>query len=203
MGNKIAEITDRPNLGYTFTVVDSDEINAFAVLGGYVYVTTGLLKAATSGAEVAGVIAHELGHINARHGVTALETSTLLSGIGLLMGDSKYKDIVATALNATTGLVFSQPQEHEADELGVKYALAAGYNAWGLVDFFEFLQGSEPSSGGLEFITKIGERFSTHPPTKDRIQKVTSQLEEKGVDRNSQSYDWDSAPFQKIQKALF
>ncbi|HQC44871.1 MAG TPA: M48 family metallopeptidase [Myxococcota bacterium] len=202
IGNRIVPHTHRKDLGYTFTVVDTDEINAFAVLGGYVYVTKGLLKAATSGAEVASVIGHELAHINARHGVKRLESYMVISGLTSLLGDFKYKDIVSGALGTTETLVFSKDQENEADDIGADYTLAAGYNAWGLVDFFEYLHTLEPSDGGLEFLSQIGELFSTHPPTKDRISKISNKLTGEGIARDSSAYTWDEAEFNAIKAML-
>ena len=196
LGQSIVPDTDRPGLAYTFTVVETDEINAFAVPGGFVYVTAGLLRAAGSGAEVATVLAHELGHISARHGVQALERQIIEQGLVDLLGTSNLGPIVQTALQLGTGLVFDQDQEYEADALGVQYATAAGYNAWGMVDFFQYLQTLEGTSTPDDplngVFSQLGELFSTHPPTADRIGRVEAQLGRLAVDRTSAGYAWEA-----------
>jgi predicted Zn-dependent protease len=196
LGQAIVPHTDRPTLAHTFTVVDTDEINAFAVPGGFVYVTVGLLKAAGSGAEVATVLAHEMGHISARHGVQALERQVIEQGlVDLLGGGGDLGPIVTTALQLGTGLVFDQDQEYEADELGVQYALAAGFNAWGMVDFFTYLQtleGGTPTDPVSDIFSGLGELFSTHPPTPDRIERVQVQLGQEGVARTTSGYAWEA-----------
>lgn len=202
MGQRIVPHTNRPNLAYTFTVVDSPEVNAFAVMGGYVYVTTGLLQAATSGAEVAGVVAHELGHVSARHGVKTMEEYMLLNGLASLLGEQYYGDLVAGAIQTVTTLTFSKDQEREADDLGLDYALAAGYNAWGLVDFFTYLKDNMEGGGGGGLVTEIGELFSTHPPTGERIGTVSQALQGQGVTREDAGLDWDAAGFQSIKGLL-
>jgi len=196
IGQAIVPVTDRPTLACTFTVVETDEINAFAVPGGFVYVTVGLLKAAKSGAEVATVIAHELGHVSARHGVQALERQIVEQGLVDLLGTSNLGPIIDQALQLGTGLVFDQDQEYEADQLGVQYALAAGFNAWGMVDFFQYLQtleGTTPADPVSDVFSQLGEVFSTHPPTNDRIDRVQIQLGQAAVTRTTGGYAWEGA----------
>lgn len=207
LGQELAKHSHRPNLTYTFTVLDTDQVNAFAVMGGYVYVTKGLLKSAKSGAEVATVIGHELGHISARHGVKTLETYLVAAGLAQLFKDQKIKEIVATAIIVGAGLIFSQDQEYEADNLGLMYAYETGYNPWGMVDFFEYiakLEGKpEPSDPIEEFFMELGERFSTHPPTEDRIETAKKILAQWGVDKDSQGLKWESQQsFENIKSLI-
>ena len=195
IGEEIARVSDRPPndvLKYHFTVVDSDEINAFAIPGGYVYVTKGLLKAATSSAEVATVLGHEVGHIAARHGVKSMEIQFGAALLGQLLGSGEIAKLVQEAISLGTGLVFDQDQEREADKLGVDFALRAGWNPWGMVDFFEYLQTIEPKGDDLGPLTKLGELFSSHPPTRERLENVTTQIQAYGVDRNASGYRWES-----------
>jgi predicted Zn-dependent protease len=201
VGNKLVAKSHRPNLPFTFTVVQSDEINAFAVLGGYVYVTTGLMKTATSGAEVASVLAHEIGHVTARHGVRQMETYMIEQGLLSLLDLGQWTDIVGGALQTAETLTFSKDQERESDELGVGYAQAAGYNPWGMVDFFTALQGLEGQSGG-GFLSEVGELFSTHPPTAERIQSVEGQLGSMGIGRDTAGLTWDTDSYQDLVQGL-
>ncbi len=197
MGQYIASITDRANLTWHFTVLDAEEINAFAVPGGYLYVTVGLLRAASSGAEIAGVIAHEIGHVTARHGVQSMETYVFAEGISDLLGDEDLGPLVAGAIQAGAGLTFSQDQELEADSLGVGYAIDAGYNPWGIVHFFETLQELEGTPRGgeddvLSFLDDLGELFSTHPPTDERIANVKVLIAKEGVAESDGSLAWET-----------
>ncbi len=192
MGAEIALQSDRPNLQHTFTVVGSEEINAFAVPGGFVYVTMGLLRSATSGAEVASVIAHELGHISARHGVRSLEIYVLAENLGALLGGQNWGELISASIQTGTGLLFSQDQEVEADFLGVDYAYRTGYNPWGMVDFFSYLQKLEGPSTSTGIDASLGELFSTHPPTNERIANTEAQLADLGVGRDSNSLRWDT-----------
>jgi len=197
IGESIVPYTDRPDLPYHFTVLDVDDINAFAVVGGYVYVTRGLLAASSSGAEVATVLAHELGHISARHGVRALETYIVAEGLQEALGGGDLAEIVSGAVLVGDSLVFSQDQEREADELGVQYAYDAEYNPWGIVKFFEYLQTLEGSSGtGSDSVDSVfedlGELFSTHPPTAERIGNVKKQLGGLGVSEDESGLAWEA-----------
>ena len=200
LGDSIAPNTDRPGLTYHFTVLDTEQINAFAILGGYVYVTKGLLMSASSGAEVASVIAHEIGHITARHGVQALETYVGAELLSELLGGGDLGEVVSVAIQGGYGLTYSQDQEREADQLGVEYANASGYNAWGMVNFFEYLNslsGEEPNEDPDEIdglFEDLGELFSTHPPTDERIANVKAQLADLGVKENDSSLAWEITP---------
>lgn len=189
VGNALAVNSGRPTLPYHFTVIDSQEINAFAVMGGYVYVTTGLLRASGSGAEVATIVAHELGHVSARHGVRAMETYMIEKGLtGLLFQGDQTRQLVEGALSTLSLLTFSKDQEREADSLGVQYAAATQWNPWGIIDFFEYLEDARggPSSGGV--LSQIGELFSTHPANPERIANVTAELEGMGITKDDPDY---------------
>ncbi len=200
LGDSIVPNSDRPGLTFHFTVLDTEQINAFAILGGYVYVTKGLLMSASSGAEVASVIAHEIGHVTARHGVQSLETYVGAELLSELLGGGDLGEVVSVAIQGGYGLTYSKDQEREADELGVEYANASGFNAWGMVNFFEYLNslsGEEPAEEPDEIdsvFEDLGELFSTHPPTDERIANVKAQLSSLGVKENDSTLKWEITP---------
>lgn len=207
LGREMAARTTRPNLPWTFTVVESDEINAFAVMGGYIYVTTGLLEAASSGAEVATVLAHELGHVTARHGVRQMEIFLVEQNIvDLLFQSDSTRQLVSQALQTVSVMTFSKDQEREADSLGVQIAADASWNPWGIVDFFSYLQEIEGGSSSGGFLSDIGELFSTHPPTPERISNVEQQLGTMRIGRDAAGYRWgtvsEDAGFAGMKSAL-
>jgi beta-barrel assembly-enhancing protease len=205
LGMMIVPHTHRPNLPHTFTVLDDEQINAFAVPGGFIYVTRGLLQSAKSGAEVATVIAHELGHVSAYHGVQALERHLVAQGLTDMLGGEDLAELADIALNLTGVMVFSQDQEFEADELGVLYASRAGINPWGIVDFFVFLQSLTPAAQTdpvSEIFSDLGELFSTHPPTDERIDAVKAQLGTIPITREDANFTWEIDPGFNTIKAL-
>jgi len=166
VGRRIAVQSERQDVQYTFTVLDDGIVNAFAAPGGFIYITTGLLCAAGSEAEIAAVLAHEVGHVVGRHSVRRLQTAM---GVGMaaqmVLGD---QGTLQKIVEIATGVVLasnSRANEFEADEFGLKYSAAAGYDASQMLTFFETLlalHGSAPAGG-------IAGWFSTHPPTEDRI----------------------------------
>ncbi|HWC76976.1 MAG TPA: M48 family metallopeptidase [Blastocatellia bacterium] len=157
---------------FTIKVLDSPEVNAFALPGGHLYVNTGLLLATDSEAELAGVIAHEISHVTARHGVEQASKGRLFQylSIPLVFVGGPVGAIVqnaASILIPLSFLKFSRGAEEEADRLGLQYLWNAGYDPTAMLTFFEKLKqqnGKEP--GKLAYV------FSTHPPTGKRIVKA-------------------------------
>ena len=152
-------------------VLDSDEVNAFALPGGFLYVTTGMLLETQSEAELAAVIAHEIAHVAARHAtrqLTRAQIWNLMSIPVVLLGGSVAFAIQQGAALAVplTFLKFSRGAEREADLLGLQYHYASGYDPAAFVAFFERVRKREKEKGELRGIAKV---FSTHPMTGDRI----------------------------------
>ncbi len=169
LGQRIAELQkDRETLDFTFTVIEDTSINAFAIPGGHVYVNTGLLKNADNLAEVAGVIAHEIGHITQYHGRDMFVGKTAFGlASSVLFGDSAS---IASGLAALVGnmtfLKYTRDHEFEADSCAVAYTTLAKVNPIGMRNFLQKLKNLYGDD------LPIFEPFSTHPPLKDRIDRV-------------------------------
>jgi len=163
---------------FTIKVIDSDEINAFALPGGFFYVNSGLILRADEEAELAGVMGHEIAHVAARHGtktatkgeIMQLATIPLiLLGPGGWAGYGLYEGLnLAIPMSF---LKFSRDNEREADFLGLQYMYKAGYDPNAFVSFFEKIEAEERRRPGS--IPKV---FSTHPPTPDRVQKAQEEI---------------------------
>jgi predicted Zn-dependent protease len=157
---------------FTIKVIDSQEVNAFALPGGFLYVNRGLLEAADNEAEVAGVMAHEIAHVAARHGVEQASKAELFNYLSIplifLGGIGGYAIRQGLGLAVPLGfLKFSRGAEKEADRLGAQYMWASGYDPNALITFFEKLQAKDKRKPGT-----LSKLFSTHPMTGDRITEV-------------------------------
>lgn len=161
---------------FTIKVVDSDEINAMALPGGFFYVNSGLILAADDEAELAGVMAHEIAHVCARHATRQMTRGQLanLMTIPLIFvgGGIGYAAREAASIGLPlTFLSFSRGFEAEADYLGVQYMYKAGYDPNEFVNFFEKIQAQEKKKPG-----SLAKAFATHPQTPDRIQKTQEEI---------------------------
>ena len=161
---------------FTIKVIDSDEINAFALPGGFFYVNTGLVLAADEEAELAGVMAHEIAHVTARHATRNATKAELvqLASIGLIFiggwpGFGIHQ--AASFLIPLKFLQFSRSAEREADFLGLQYMYKAGYDPNAFISFFEKVRGEEKKRPG-----RVPKAFSTHPPTPERIVKAQEEI---------------------------
>lgn len=170
-GKQMAAVSHRPQLDYQFRVLDTPVINAFAVPGGYVYFTRGILAYLNNEAEMAGVLGHEIGHITARHSAKQYSRSQLAM-LGLGVGVAISEDFGRFAGLAQSGLGllflrFGRDAERESDELGVEYSTKIGYDAREMANFFETLDRMSPGQeGGLPGW------FSTHPAPAERVGNV-------------------------------
>ena len=159
IGQKLAKNSDRPELPYTFQVVDDDSINAFATMGGFVYINTGLIESADNEAELASVIGHEIGHIVGRHSIEQMRNRALSQGLLSATGLDRNN-----AIQIGVELAISRPNsrydELEADRFGLENMVRAGYAPAGILGFMQKLlqKGGSPPSF-----------TSTHPATSERI----------------------------------
>jgi beta-barrel assembly-enhancing protease len=166
IGQQLAKTSERPDIPYTFQVVDDDSLNAFATMGGYVYINTGTIAAADNEAELASVIGHEIGHIVARHSVEQMRDRALSQGLLSAAGLDR-SDAVNIGVELAVSRPNSRSDELEADRLGVENITKAGYAPVGMIGFMQKLleQGGGSTPGFL----------STHPATSDRI-KILQEL---------------------------
>lgn len=165
IGQRIVPQTDRPNLPYTFQVVEDDSINAFATMGGFVYIHTGLMAAAENEAELASVVAHEIGHITARHAVQQMRQRAIAQGLLSATGLDE-SNAVQIGVELAVSRPNSREDEFEADQKGLDSLTKSGYAPIGMISFMEKLQqqgGSPPTF------------LSTHPAVSDRIAALKAQ----------------------------
>lgn len=167
-GKAMAAISHRPNLNYEFKIVDSEILNAFAVPGGYVYFTRGIMAHFNNEAEFAGVLGHEIGHIAYRHTVVQ-QSKQLFGQLGLIAGIIIRPELGRFAEQASQGLgllflKFGRDAERESDQLGVEYSSKINYDAHQMAGFFNTLQRQGEASGAQE----LPDFLSTHPNPGDR-----------------------------------
>lgn len=164
---------------FTIKVLDTEEVNAFALPGGFFFVNSGLILKADSEAELAGVMAHEIAHVAARHGTkqatrgTMAEIAMIAASIAIPYGWTGYAIQEGASMAIPMGfLTFSRANEREADHLGLQYMYKAGYDPTAFVDFFEKIETLEKKKPG-----SIAKVFSTHPMTDDRIKAAQKEIE--------------------------
>ena len=163
LGSRIAAKTERPALPWTFRVVDDASVNAFALPGGFIYVTRGIMTHLNSEAELVTILGHEIGHVTARHSVNQMSKQQLAQ-IGLVAGMVLSPRVAQFGNLAQTGLgilflSFSRSDESQSDELALKYMTAAGYDPREMVDVFRMLEGVSQQAGG----GRLPQWLSSHP----------------------------------------
>lgn len=176
IGRRITAVSDRPGLPYTFKVLRGREVNAISLPGGFIYATEGLIRFAQSDDELAFVMAHEVGHVAARHHVAMIERHFLMGLLaGLLLGRDATAAQIGEILRFLLSRGFSRENEFAADRLGVRYAHRAGFDASAGLGFMQRLrvaEGRDPSQ--VEVLLR------THPALTDRIQRVREELRDLG-----------------------
>src|SRR5690242_11183009 len=175
-GAQLAATSERPNLPWTFHVVDDPVVNAFAIPGGFIYVTRGILAHLNSEAELAGVVGHEIGHVTARHSVSQMSKQQLAQ-VGLAIGSIASPDFERYAGLTNAGLrvlflKFSRDNESQADHLGLRYMRRADYDAREMPHVFEMLtRVSETQGGG-----RVPEWLATHPNPENRRGRIEQEI---------------------------
>jgi beta-barrel assembly-enhancing protease len=182
VGQKVAASSDRINIPYHFTVVDSSDVNAFALPGGYVYITRGLLVKLENESQLAAVLGHEIGHVNAKHSMKSMQQTLGFSMIMSILdqaasGSERYQQwrgLIRTGSSvafSAVSLGYGRDNELQADALGTKFIDKAGYDPQGMIQLLEILKSlseSEPSA--------VEEFFMSHPKTSVRITEVNAEI---------------------------
>lgn len=196
MGQRIVARTSFANLPWNFYVVDDPAINAFAVPGGHVYVHTGLIANADNASELAGVMAHEISHVLARHSTEQLSRQyglQILASVVLGQNPGQLAQIAASIVGTGAMARFSREAEREADELGIRAMYEAGYNPIGMATMFEELLEHRQGSPG-----RVEQFFSTHPLTEDRIRDARNRAQQLGTSGTAT----DEPAFQDIRRRV-
>lgn len=177
IGQRLAAVSERPELPWSFKVVDDPVVNAFALPGGYIYVTRGILTHFNSEAELAAVVGHEIGHVTARHSVEQISRAQL-GGLALGVGSIFSEDVRRFGGVAQTGLAvlflsYGREDEHEADYLGVRYSLRDRYDPREAVNVHMMLGRQTEARGG----SGTPSWLASHPSSADRVQRIRQQVD--------------------------
>lgn len=199
LGQRLVANSEMSDTKFTFTVLDTPMVNAFALPGGYVYVTRGIMAMINSEAALASVIGHEIGHVTARHSARRYNNQ-MFAGIGtalagVVTGDSALTNSLGQGAQAYL-MSYSRNQEYQSDELGVRYTTRAGYDPYAAAEMLQSLDAEHKLQ--LILADRAGEPqktdfFSTHPNTQDRVTRahaaaVATQIPENARDRNQSAY---------------
>ena len=185
LGHRLAAVSERPDLEWEFHAVDSGVINAFALPGGKVFITRGLMEELTSEAQLAGVLGHEVGHVTAQHIGQQMTRAMIITGIGVGIGvagqqtDEDWLTVLGVGTSVGGGLYmlsYGRNQETQSDELGVRYMAKLGYNPIGQIQVMKVLkQASGGGGAGMEFL-------ATHPYPDTRIKHLNALIKAKYPD---------------------
>src|SRR5256712_928666 len=175
-GARLAATSERPNLPWSFRVVDEPVVNAFALPGGFIYVTRGILAHLNSEAELAGVVGHEIGHVTARHSVSQMSKQQLAQ-LGLAVGTiaspelGRYAGLAGQALGVLF-LKYSRDNESQADDLGLRYMRRVNYDPREMPHVFELLTRVSQAQGG----GRVPEWLGTHPNPENRRRRIEQEI---------------------------
>jgi predicted Zn-dependent protease len=199
VGLSMVKYAARPEMKWQFHVLNSSQINAFAVPGGYIYITQGLLFKLQNEAQLAGVLGHEIGHIAKRHSAKSIETQqtvgVLTAGASVLASAAGYGAAGDLAnVTAQLGMLkYSRAHETEADYCGLEYMTRQGYNPMGIVQVMQILKAAAGSGGG----GPLGDWTSTHPDPGNRVEYLTAAINKNPVYKSAtQSGRWGVPEFQ-------
>lgn len=187
VGGRLAANSEMTDYPFTFTVLNSPIVNAFALPGGYVYVTRGILALFNDEAELASVLGHEIGHVTARHSAKRYNQSMFAGLGGAILGIATGSSALGQLANYGSQLYllgYSRDQEYQSDELGIRYMAKAGYDPYGSPDMLRALLAQDQLESTIaqrENAERPPEFFSTHPNTENRVQRATELAAATGV----------------------
>ena len=201
IGARVAKVSDR-QMPYEYTVVTSKVPNAFALPGGKIYVTVGLLQLVENERELAAVLGHETGHVAAKHNINTLKrqmTANVLLEIAKQAAGEQGATTtqIAQVVNNMAGLHYSRDNEYHADELGIRYMTRAGYNPWGMVELLTSLKSMQTTEPGL-----LDEFYQTHPLTDKRIEQARLRIEADHRTADPNAPDPGAVEFARIKLLL-
>lgn len=185
VGNAVAVHSDRPETyaGYHFLILDTEEVNALAAPGGFVFITKGLLKRCRNEEMLASILAHEVGHVNAKHGLQSIKKSRLLDAFGIIGQEAVqrfgpeelaqltnvFEDVLGDIAENLIERGYDRKYEYEADRLSVQIDLKTGYNPNGLLDFLATMTGDSSQESGKGW-------FKTHPSAAQRMNSIKKEI---------------------------
>jgi predicted Zn-dependent protease len=196
-GQNIARLSDRPEILYHFAVIEDKTPNAFALPGGYIYVHTGLLKVLDTQSQLAGVLAHEIGHIVARHGVKQLQEGLGFQALTTLVLGGASRESTQTVVDTSVAVVmagYSRNMESEADSYTAMYMARAGFNPEGMAQAMDKV--AMLTEGGEGFWESLDKK---HTPAKKRIAAVRAEIKDKGLDAGLPS---DPQPYRTVKSRI-
>ena len=191
LGQILVPTSDRPNIPYTFRVVDDTNLNAFATMGGFVYINTGTISAADNVAQLASVIGHEMGHISGRHALEQMKQMAIAQGIATIAGVADDR-LVGIGVNLALRLPNSREAEFDADRRGLLNITKAGFAARAMPAFMQKLANS--GGGGAPAF------LSTHPATEDRIAALNQSIQANNLNTSGGLNDGE---YQRIWRSRF
>ena len=209
VGNAVAIYSERPELyaGYHFLVLDSDEVNALAAPGGFIFITKGLLQKCSNEEMLACILAHEVGHVSAKHGLQSIKKSRLIDAFKIIGQEAadryapeKLSQLTDIFENVLSDIVedliekgYDRKYEYEADRLGAQTAVRTGYNPKGLMDFLQTMVDDASKQ-------ELKGWFQTHPSASDRMKRVEKEVA--GLSSVPEKEASRTTRFQDAMKAL-
>jgi predicted Zn-dependent protease len=193
-GQNVARLSDRPDMTCRFAVIEDKTPQAFALPGGYIYISTGLLKALDTQSQLAGVLAHEIGHVVAGHGVKQIQEGLEYDALSTLVLGGASKESTLVVVNAAVAAVlagYTKNMEAEADTYGCMYMARAGLNPEGMAQAMDKV--AKLSDGGEGFWEGLDKK---HPPAAKRAAGVRAEIKDKGLDAGLPS---DPQPYRTVK----